>query len=172
MINGMTDRTWQRASRKGLIEWVSNNYTHAITLQPNYQVEPDKLCEMFGWFCLDVDRLMFGRKNVHKYVTGVRLQAIAFPEMLDGNPHLHGACDFSRKHWQHRLDKTWLDKLPIIWKRVAKNRYAECKISLIRDGGWGKYITKDGVDFILAADFHNPDRLRDRALDKVLSELN
>ena len=127
---------------------------------------------MFGWFCLEVDRLMFGRKNVHKYVTGNRLRAIAFPEMLDGNPHLHGACDFSRKHWQHRLDKSWLEQLPAIWKDVAKNRFAEFNITPIRDCGWGRYITKDSVEFILAADFHNVDRIRDRALDKVLSELN
>lgn len=165
-----------RIRRDALIEWCGRpEFTHALTLAPNRRnITFDMLASMFGAFCLEVDRLMIGTKHVHRRPTWERFQAIAFPEMLEGNPHLHCVANFSRLHWQSRLDKAWEDALPGIWERVTREA-GELDLQPKRGVHWERYITKEalrpGHDFLLAADFHNTDRLKDEKLEAVLVTL-
>jgi len=165
-----------RVRREALIEWCSRpEFTHALTLAPNRKnITLDMLTSMFGAFCLEIDRLMFGTKHVHRRPTWERFQAIAFPEMLEGNPHLHCVANFSRLHWQSRLDKDWEGALADLWERVTRGA-GELDLQLKQGVGWERYITKEslrpGHDFLLAADFHNTDRLKDEKLEAVLATL-
>lgn len=165
-----------RILRDAAIEWCRRpEFTHALTLAPNRKnISADLLSDMFGTFCREVDRLMFGTKHVHRRPTWERFQAIAFPEMLEGNPHLHCVANFSRLHWQSRLDKPWEVELPKIWERVTRGAGT---LDLQEKWGlqWERYITKEalrpGHDFLLAADYHNTDRLKDKKLEAVLATL-
>jgi hypothetical protein len=163
-------------TRDACLEWCRRpSFTHAFTLAPNRKnITPDLLASMFGTFCREVDRLMLGKTHVHRRPTWERFEAIAFPEMLEGNPHLHGVANFSRLHWQSRLDKPWEQELPVIWNRVSRGAGS---FDLQKKYGtrWERYITKElyrpGQDFLLAADFHNNDRVEDKPLKAVLAIL-
>lgn len=165
-----------RIRRQALIEWCRRpEFTHAFTLAPNRRnIKPDMLTKMFGAFGREVDRLMFGTKHVHRRHTWERFQAIAFPEMLEGNPHLRCVANFSRLHWQSRLDRPWQQELPAIWHRLTREA-GDLDLQEKRGAGWERYITKEayrpGHDFVLAADFHNIDRVEDKQLKAVLATL-
>src|SRR5437870_2856886 len=157
-----------------LVEWCRRpEFTHALSLAPNRKnISLDLLIDVFGAFCLEVDRLMFGTKHVHRRPTWERFQAIAFPEMLEGNPHLHCVANFSRLHWQSRLDKPWEDELPGIWKGITREP-GSLDLQEKWGTGWERYITKEvfrpGHDFLLAADFHSNERVEDKQLKAVLA---
>ncbi|HXH51962.1 MAG TPA: hypothetical protein VNH53_00835 [Sphingomicrobium sp.] len=159
-----------------MIEWCRRpEFTHALTLAPNRRnITPDMLAKMFGAFCREVDRLMFGTKHAHRRPTWERFQAIAFPEMLEGNPHLHCVANFSRLHWQSRLDRTWQQELPVIWHRLTR-KAGDLDLQEKWGAGWERYITKEAYrprhDFLLAADFHNIDRVEDKALKAIVATL-
>lgn len=165
-----------RIRREALVEWCARpEFTHALSLAPNRKnISPELLLQMFGTFCREVDRFMLGGKHIHRRFTNERFHALAFPEMLDGNPHLHCVANFARTHWQHRLDKPWPDELPNIWRRVTRGS-GQIFLREKDDAGWGRYITKEayrpGHDFFLAADFHSLDRLNDRRLEAILASL-
>lgn len=165
-----------RIRRDALIKWCRRpGFTHALTLVPNRRnISPELLGSMFGAFCREVDRLMLGTKHVHRRPTWERFEVIAFPEMLEGHPHLHCVANFSRLHWGPRLDKPWAAELPAIWKRLTRKAGT---LDLQEKWGihWERYITKEayrpGHDFLLAADFHNVDRMEDKHLKAVLETL-
>lgn len=165
-----------RIRRNALIAWCARpEFTHALTLAPNRKnISSELLTDLFGTFCCEVDRLMLGAIHVHRRPTCERFGAIAFPEMLEGNPHLHCVANFSRLHWQTRLDKAWETELPKIWGKVTRGP-GTLDLQIKRGSHWERYITKEalraGHDFILAADFHNADRLRDHKLEAVLAML-
>lgn len=165
-----------RIRRDALIEWCRRpEFTHALTLAPNRKnISIDLLTDMFGAFCREVDRLMFGTKHAHRRLTWERFQAIAFPEMLEGNPHLHCVANFSRLHWQSRLDKPWEVELPGIWEHLTRGA-GSLDLHLKYGSVWERYITKEayrpGHDFLLAADFHNTDRVEDKKLKAILETL-
>jgi len=165
-----------RIRRDALIEWCRRpEFTHALTLAPNRRnITPVMLTKMFGAFCREVDRLMFGTKHVHRRPTWERFQAVAFPEMLEGNPHLHCVANFSRLHWQSRLDTGWEAELLPIWEGLTR-KAGTLDLQEKWGAGWERYITKEayrpGHDFLLAADFHNSDRVEDKQLQAVLATL-
>jgi len=165
-----------RIRHDALIEWCRRpEFTHALTLAPNRRnITPVMLTKMFGAFCREVDRLMFGTKHVHRRPTWERFQAIAFPEMLEGNPHLHCVANFSRLHWQSRLDTGWEAELLPIWEGLTREA-GTLDLQEKWGAGWERYITKEayrpGHDFLLAADFHNSDRVEDKQLKAVLATL-
>jgi len=162
--------------RDALIEWCGRpQFTHALTLAPNRpNITPALLTDMFKSFCIEVDRLMFGTNHVHRRPTWERLEAIAFPEMLEGNPHLHCVANFSRLHWQSRLDKEWESELPRIWKSITRGP-GTLDMQEKHGSHWERYVTKEayrqGHDFLLAADFHPNDRVEDKQLKAILATL-
>jgi hypothetical protein len=159
--------------REALIEWMSQpEYTHAITLAPNREnISLDMLRRLLGGFCCEIDKLMLGSREVHRRYSWERLALIAMPEKLDTNPHLHCVANFSRIHWQHRLDKPWETELPKIWRRVTRGS-GELKIELNSGEQVARYITKEALrrdhDYFLSQDFHPDRRIADPQLKSAL----
>lgn len=158
--------------REGLIEWISRpEYTHIIHLLPNRDISEDLLKRMFGTFSFKIDQLMFGAREVQWRSSSERFAMIAMPEKLDTNPHLHGVANFSRLHWQHRLDKPWMQELPVIWNAVTRGA-GELLIEPNNGRRAAEYLTKEafrtGHEYFLSQDFHPDRRVTDLRLAKAL----
>lgn len=159
--------------REGLIEWISRpEYTHAITLAPNRDISTDMLRRMFGAFGYEIDRFMFGSREVERRYSTERIAMIVMPEKLDTNPHLHGVANFSRTHWHDRLDKPWMDELPNIWAKVTRGS-GQMHIELNNGRRAAEYMTKEafraGHEYFLSQDFHPDRRIRDKRLSESLN---
>lgn len=159
--------------REALIEWMSQpEFTHAITLAPNRDnISLDLLRRMLRGFCYEVDQFMLGAREVQNRYSWERLALIAMPEKLDTNPHLHCVANFSRTHWQNRLDKPWEEELLNIWRRVTRGS-GELKIELNSDRQVAQYFTKEALrrdhDYFLSQDFHPERRIADPTLKTAL----
>src|SRR5690606_27043263 len=82
-----------RIIRKGISNWInSDNYSHAITLNSDRELTLPKLKTIFSTFCYEFDKKTLGR-NLKKQSLDKRFRAIAFPEHLSTNAHLHLAAD-------------------------------------------------------------------------------
>lgn len=143
--------------RNDMVRWLSDQgCSHALTLVANRSLTVGNLARMFGEFCLDLDRLCLGRKNVGNRPLSDRLFAVAFVEHPDTNIHLHVAL---------RLDGWWQDQPPlpmerhieVLWKRVTGGA-GNTLLRQIDDDGWGYYITKEADllagDFFMSSDYH------------------
>lgn len=151
--------------RDEFVAWLSQpQFTHALTLNLNL---PDaKLSAArirFGKFCYGVDRMMTGKRRVERIHTIDRFEAVAFPEHVDSNLHLHVAANFHRRSWPHRpFGEQEQRELDRIWRSVT-NGLGTTMITPARDDGWARYITKEwgrpGHDYFLSSDFHPDDRV-------------
>lgn len=145
--------------RKGLALWIgAPEFSHAITLNVNRnEISLRTLQRMFGRWCYLIDQMMSGQKRVSKKPTQSRFNAIAMPEHLLSNGHLHVAADFRREFWGKGLNPERLIKLHGFWEDITSGS-GNMHIQLNASKGWGYYITKEyyrhGHDYILAADFH------------------
>lgn len=83
-----------------MIKWASNGrFSHAITLNANRDaLSLASMRKLFGQFCLAVDRLRTGKHRVSRLRTSERFEAIAFPEHLESNLHLHVVANFDRRY--------------------------------------------------------------------------
>lgn len=142
-------------------------FTHAITLNANREAIRTEAHSVglqekfFRAFCYRVDLHAFGKKRIYKLPTGVRFEAIAFPEHLHSNPHMHVAANLNEQYWGRQFDESQHAKLESIWHTVTKGS-GSLKILGVRDRGWAKYMAKETFrhDFcyFLSQDFHNRDR--------------
>lgn len=165
-----------------MIDWCSaSRFSHAITLNANRDgLSLASIKKMFGHFCLEVDRLRTGKHRVSQLHTSDRFEAIAFPEHLESNLHLHVAANFDRRYWGGRsLSEHDKFELSRIWSRITKGsgsiEVVEMKTADDRRR-WGRYITKDvracDHPYFLAADFHPSDRVVEcPLLRKALDQL-
>lgn len=172
----MSAITFKR-TRSELAAWASApRFTHAVTLNPNRkEVSLTHLRQMFGKFCLEVDRLKLGKQRVDRTPTWERFEAIAFAEHLETNAHLHAACNFDRRYWAGRqMDEEMEHRLVAIWNDITKGS-GQIDIQPAYSAGWARYITKelhrDNPNFFLAADFHPEERVVDYTLDRALEAL-
>lgn len=150
-----------RLMREEIIQWLSDpRFTHALTLNINRVDCTLRTAKaFFSTFCRDVDRMMLGKKRVERVHTCQRLEAIAFPEHLETNLHLHVVANFARRYWGgHSITEEQETELARIWRRVTKGS-GTSDIKLTRDAGWARYLTKEmhrpGHDYFLSADFHS-----------------
>lgn len=150
-----------RLMREEVIKWLSDRrFTHALTLNINRADCTLRTARnLFGIFCRDVDRMMLGKRRVERVHTCQRLEAIAFPEHLESNLHLHVVANFARRYWSgHSITEEQEAELARIWHRVTKGS-GTSEIKLTRDAGWARYVTKEmhhpGHDYIHSADFHS-----------------
>ncbi|MHA6719686.1 hypothetical protein ACX40Y_09550 [Sphingomonas sp. RS6] len=148
-------------TREDMINWLSDSrFTHALTLNFNrVDCSLRTARKLFGIFCRDVDRMMLGRRRVERLHTCERFEAIAFPEHLESNLHLHVVANFARRYWGGRsITEEQLAELAPIWRRVTRGS-GTSEIKLARDAGWARYVTKEmhrpGHEYILSADFHS-----------------
>jgi len=147
-----------RTIRSGLIEFMnSQSYTHALTLNSDRELSVTRIRSIFSTFCVSIVREMLGKQRVGAVSSDDRLNAIAFPEHLESNAHLHALADFScfigRGFDHNRLTtlvyKTW---------RCSTHEAGSIDLGPIRSQGYPRYITKlaCGRDplYFLARDFH------------------
>ncbi|MBD3746913.1 MAG: hypothetical protein IE932_11950 [Sphingopyxis terrae] len=135
----------------------SSEFTHALTLNTDREMSATRLRDIFKNFCMNVDRVAHGKLNVRGIPSSERLLAIAFPENLTTNAHLHAVVDLDRLarklNGEHELER----QLELIWKKATRGSgSAHCKPR--PDRGWASYITKkaDWTDptYWISTDFH------------------
>ena len=164
--------------RRAAIDWASETrYTHAITLNPNRkELSLENLRQMFGQFCLGVDRMMTGKRRASNLYSYERFDAIAFPEHIESNIHLHVAANFAPRYWGARqIGDAEYEELDRIWTAVTAGS-GSTDIQLARDAGWAKYSAKEMYrvdhEYFLTSDFHRDDRVVNSDLEKALDELS
>lgn len=89
----------------------------------------------------------------------MRLEAVAFPEHVESNLHLHVVANFARRYWGGRaISHEQESELSCIWHRVTKGSGTSV-IKLAQNAGWARYVTKEWFrsdhDYIHSADFHS-----------------
>ena len=148
----------RRAIRAGICDWVAqDNFTHALTQHTDRDLTSNRLRQIFGNFCMNVDRSMHGRARVRDIPTGQRFHAIAFPEHLETNPHLHVAADLgfllAAKVPSHSIERL----VHCHWLKATRGA-GSVVVESITDAGWARYQTKSLKSpdplFFIAADYH------------------
>lgn len=145
--------------RYSLIRWlVDERCTHALTLNVNRDITFPKLSKMFGEFCLEVDRLRNAKKRVAVLPASDRVFAVAFPEHMTTNPHLHLAMRLDG-WWRGPVDAGAEKKLWRAWRRITSGA-GSMRLDVMDDPfGWGQYVTKDfaatGGQYLLSHDYHH-----------------
>lgn len=150
--------------REGLIEFArGRSFTHAITLNPNQgDIGFDGVRRLFRRFCYMVDRYAHQRLRVQKLPSRARFEAIAFPEHLESNAHLHICANLSSNFLGHDFDIK--DELEIdrLWRETTRGS-GSTLFEDITDDGWMRYITKEhrrpDHQYILSSDFHLNDKV-------------
>jgi hypothetical protein len=132
-------------------------YPHALTLNTDRELSAQRMGSIFSTFCLNVDRTIHGRKNVHAIQSCDRLQAIAFPEHLNSNAHLHVAADLTPYLVRFPGVHSATNWLAHLWRRSSRNA-GSIYFAAVCDHGWGEYITKairsSDPTYYLSIDFH------------------
>lgn len=130
---------------------------HALTLNTDRQLSPSQMGKIFSTFCLNVDRTIHDRKNVHKIPSRDRFRAIALPEHLESNGHLHVAADLAPFFARFPTREAAVPWLTHLWRCASRDTGSVHFVS-VRDCGWGEYMTKaiSGPDptYFLSIDFH------------------
>jgi hypothetical protein len=142
------------ALRGELRRWIGNDgYTHALTLNTDRELALPRIRSIFSTFCHRFDKAVLGSRNVRSAPADHRLRAIAFPEHLQTNAHLHVSADltFALAHLgEQRLRK----EIRCAWLQSTRGA-GSVDIQLVADVGWARYQTKDfrGTDYFLSSDF-------------------
>lgn len=143
-----------RRERASIINWVnSDSYTHAITLNTDRELSIGNLSKIFSGFCHQFDKRVHRIRNMRRFPVDRRLHAIAFPENLATNAHLHGLADFTPA-----LDVLGNEAClkQVVWQtwRRATRGAGSVKLKADPDSGWIVYCTKKyNGHFFLAADY-------------------
>lgn len=145
----------RRRERASIVEWVANdNYTHAITLNTDRELSLTRFKDICSTFCHELDRKVWGKRNMRRCPIELRMRGIFFPENLATNAHLHGGVDLSAAMRVFGNDWRMAQEIRRAWLTATKGA-GSVDIKLNPDAGWFAYCTKrsDGTYF-LAADFH------------------
>lgn len=145
----------RRRERASIVEWAANdNYTHAITLNTDRELSLPRLKDICSTFCHELDRAVYGKRNMRRFPVDLRMRAIFFPENLSTNAHLHGVVDFSPAMQVFGNDTTMALQVERAWLKATRGA-GSVFIKPRPDSGWIEYCTKryDG-SYFFAADFH------------------
>jgi hypothetical protein len=144
--------------RGALCDWIEKqSFTHAITLNTDRELSLAKIERIFGTFCHQLDRFTLGRK-ARVLSPELRLRAIAFPENLSTNAHLHVAADLSQTFGRLKGNADQMAQtIRCAWLRSTHGS-GSIDMCDYRDRGWGFYMTK-GFDrpdapMFLSSQFH------------------
>lgn len=143
------------AVRRGMIELIENQaYTHALTLNTDRELSIARIKSIFGTFCAKVDRLAHGRQRVGNIPASMRFKAIAFPEHLSTNAHLHALADLSllkgdEASLRQAVHRCWLQ---------STRRAGSVDVQPLTSNGFAFYATKEACSsdptYFLASEFH------------------
>ena len=144
--------------RPALVSWISSDtYSHALTLNTDRELTLTSVRKIFGLFCREVDRIIHGRNNVRNIPASTRFKAVAFPEHLDTNAHLHLAADLSPLTRLFSSDDRIKCHLESAWLKSTRGA-GSLHMEPIIDAGWARYLVKDASRtdpvYFLSAQFH------------------
>lgn len=149
----MTNLHQLREHRAAIIDWMTGGgFTHAFTLNTERELTLARLNDIFASFCHRYDKLVLGR-NLKQADKNERLRAIAFPEKLSSNAHLHAVVDIGPAIAILGSEEQAIQLAAMCWRKATRGSgslWPEAE----PDSGWGRYITKcfDGT-LLLAADY-------------------
>lgn len=147
----------RRTIRSGIQELIEGQpYTHAVTLNADRELGPRRIRTIFGTFCHKLDREILACQNARQFPQEQRFNAIAFPENLGTNAHLHVHADL-RRAAEGRTDQQLFDLIRRCWLQSTRGS-GSVDIQQLFGDGWAAYCTKkfssnDPVYF-LSSDFH------------------
>lgn len=128
--------------RSELCAWINDQeFTHALTLNSDRELSARRISGIFGTFCLKVDRAVLGR-NAQSILSEHRFRAVAFPENLQTNAHLHVAADLAELRAQCENRPGSMDEtLRRLWLQSTRGA-GSIDIKEIRGVGWSSYMSK------------------------------
>lgn len=131
-----------RDLRNAVIGMLSDRrFTHAVTLNTDRELSASRLRDIFKTFCMNIDRRAHAKQNVRNIPSSERLLAIAFPENLATNAHLHAVADFSRLVQQTASHQELEEVIARTWTKATRES-GSAFLSPQPDSGWSRYITK------------------------------
>lgn len=142
-----------RQQRAAIVDWTTDDrITHALTLNTDRELSARRLSQIFGCFCHLLDKAVHGR-NLNRVVREVRLYAIAFPENLKTNAHLHAVADLRRVIEAYGDEALALEQVRRCWLKATKGA-GTFDWKAKPDRGWGVYCTKRFTGtYFLSADY-------------------
>lgn len=148
-----------RAVREGILDWLpSLDLPHALTLNTDRALSLTRLGSIFSQACLEIDRVTHGRKNVQSLPSHERFLAIAFPEHLETNAHLHALCNLSSYMNRFPGQSAAVDYLEHAWRRSTRGA-GSIHLEDVRSPGFARYALKGVLTadspYFLSSDFHS-----------------
>jgi hypothetical protein len=140
-----------------LCQWIEHDdYTHAVTLNADREMSIARIESVFSTFCKRFDQAVLGLRNVLPVPASHRLRAVAFPEHLSTNAHLHCLMDLALA--TSRLSDAEVSKLVrSAWLKSNRGAGSVCIDQLTRPG-FEVYASKGflstGGVYFFASDFH------------------
>lgn len=153
----MLNHTPPRRLHRALCQWMEHDsYSHAVTLNTDREMSLARIESVFSTFCKLFDKAVLGLRNVRPVPATHRLHAIAFPEHLDTNAHLHCLMDLTFAK-SRMSDQEVRDLIRSAWLKSSKGAGSVC-IDERTGPGFERYASKHflktGGDFFLSSDFH------------------
>lgn len=149
----MTSFHQLRQQRTAIVNWTADKrFSHALTLNTDRVLTAAKIGSIFKTFCLEFDRRTQGR-NLKRMPQSARLSAIAFPENLSTNAHLHAFADLNLASEIVGSQAAAVELARVCWMKATNGAGTFfCKPQ--PDSGWGRYCTKRFTGtYYLSADF-------------------
>lgn len=110
-----------RTIREGIFELIASQpFTHCITLNSDRELSLPRLRGIFGTFCVKIDRQIHVRDHVRNLPIGDRLNAIAFPEHLATNAHLHVLANLAPLEARHPQPQALTECIRRCWLQSSR----------------------------------------------------
>ena len=116
-------------------------FTHALTLNTDRDLSAARLRAIFNNFCMNVDRAVHDKQRVRKLPSSDRFLAIAWPENLETNAHLHAVADLRALADMTSDADDLKSRLATIWHQATRQAGSVHCIPR-SDEGWAYYMTK------------------------------
>jgi hypothetical protein len=104
-----------------------------------------------------MDREIAGRQRVTRLTRDQRLLAIAIPEHLETNAHLHCAIDLTNFYAKFASPVIAERRLNELWQKASRSA-SPPHVTAITSGYWGNYMAKKSDKFdpsyFISTDFH------------------
>jgi hypothetical protein len=132
-------------------------YTHFLTLNSERALSIRKIRSIFSTFCFEVDRKILGAVRVTKRLSNERLRAVAFPEHLETNAHLHCLVDLTPLITKFPDEDQCEIFLQNLWRRVSRTQ-GSLDLQPRTSAGAASYSLKASnrkdPTYFLSSDFH------------------
>lgn len=144
------------ALRRAHIRFLSSDlFPHAVTLNADRELSVARLRSIFGTFCMNVDRVTHSKQRVDKIPSHQRFLAVAWPENLTTNAHLHVAADL--RAFEARVRRADAPTLEQIWHKASR-KAGSVYVTQMTTQGWAAYMTKKAERsdplYFISTDFH------------------